>query len=106
METISQAKRHKVQEEQLSKLLAMMTTMQKRQTKQEQLAQEHKSDLEKLSKDHKANLEKVARAQQEQAEMQDDLARDQETKWLQFIEKQDNGCLVIEQKQSVAETTV
>lgn len=106
METRSQAKQHEIREEQLSKLLAMMTTVQKQQTKQEQLAQEHKVDLEKLSKDHKADLEKVVRAQQEQAERQEDLARDQETKWLQFMEKQDKRCLEIEQKQSVAETTV
>ena len=61
METRSQAKQHEIREEQLSKLLAMMTTVQKQQTKQEQLAQEHKADLEKLSKDHKADLEKVVR---------------------------------------------
>ena len=47
-------------EEQLSKLMAMMTTMQEHQNRQEQLSKEHKADLEKLSRDHKADLEKVA----------------------------------------------
>ena len=105
METRSQAKQHEI-EEQLSKLLAMMTTVQEQQTKQEYLSKEHKADLEKLSKDHKADMEKVVSTQQEQAKRQEDLARHQETKWLQFMEKQDKRCLEIEQKQSVAEMTV
>ena len=71
--------------------MAMMTTLQKQQTKQEQLAQEHKADLENL---HKADLEKVVRVHQER---QEDLATDQETKWLQFMEKQDKRGLEIEQ---------
>lgn len=47
-------------EELLSKLLVMMTIVQKQQIRQEQLSNEHKTDLEKLSRDHKADLEKVA----------------------------------------------
>ena len=105
METRSQTKQHEM-EGQLSKLLAMMTTVQEQQTRQEQLSKEHKADLEKLSRDHKADLEKVASTQQEQAERQEDLARRQETKWLQFMETQDKRCLEIEHKQLEAETTV
>ena len=68
MDTRSQIKQHEM-EGQLSKLLAMMTTVQA------QLSKEHKADVEKLSRDHKADLERVASTQQEQAERQADLAR-------------------------------
>ena len=83
-----------------------MATVQEQQSKQGLLSKEHKADLEKLSRDHRADLEKVVSTQQEQAERQEDLARLQETKWLQFMETQDKRCLEIEHKQSVAETTV
>ena len=65
----SQTKQHKM-EEKLSKLLAMMTTVQEQQTRQEQ-----------LSKSHQVDLEKVASTQKEQAERQEDLAKRQEVKW-------------------------
>ena len=74
----------------------MMTTVQEQQTKQEQLSKEHKADLEKLSRKHRADLERVVSTRQEQAERQEDLARHQETKWLQPMEKQDKRCLEIE----------
>ena len=80
VESISQARQYEI-EEQLSKLLAMMTIVQ------EQLSKEHKTDLERLSRDHKVDLERVVSTQQEQAERQEELARCQETKWLQFMEK-------------------
>ena len=94
METRSQTRQQEV-EGQLSKLLVIMTTVQEQQARQEQ-----------LSKDHKADLEKVTSIQQEQAERQEDLARCQETKWLQFMETQDKRCLEIEHKQLEAETTM
>ena len=39
--------------------------------------------MEKFSKDHKADMEKVVSTQQEEAERQEDLGRQQESKWLQ-----------------------
>jgi len=84
----------------------MLKTVQEQQAKQEQFSKEHKADLEKLSRDHKTDLEKVVNTQREQAERQEDLARVQETKWLQFIEKADRRCQQIELKQSEAETAV
>ena len=82
-------------EEKLSKLLAMMTTVQEQQARQEQ-----------LSKGHQADLEKVASTQKEQAERQEDLANRQEAKWQQFMETHDKRCREIEHKQAEAETTV
>ena len=104
-ETRSQARQH-VTEQQLSTLVTMLKTVQEQQAKQEQFSKEHKADLEKLSRDHKTDLEKVVNTQREQAERQEDLARVQETKWLQFIEKADRRCQQIELKQSEAETAV
>ena len=94
METRSQTKQHEM-EEKLSKLLAMMTTVQEQQTRQEQ-----------LSKSHQVDLEKVASTQKEQAERQEDLAKRQEAKWQRFMETQDKRFCEIEHKQAEAETTV
>jgi len=104
-ETRSQARQH-VTEQQLSTLVTMVNTVQEQQAKQEQFSKEHKADLEKLSRDHKVYLEKGVNTQREQAERQEDLARVQETKWLQFIEKADRRCQQTELKQSEAETAV
>jgi hypothetical protein len=81
METRSQTKQHEM-EEKLSKLLAIMTSVQEQQAKQEELA-----------KGHQADLEKVAGTQQEQAERQEDLARRQEAKWQQFMETQETSSI-------------
>ena len=105
MESRSRTKQLEM-EEQLSKHLAILTTVHEQQSRQEQLSKEHKADLEKFSRDHKADIEKVASTQHEQAARQEDLARFQETKWSQFMEMQDKSCLELEHKQLDAESTV